>query len=326
MIARYSQVAAALITLALITRWTGTAQAQGSAKKQPPMIMHKLTDNLYEVEGGGGNVVVYTTSAGVVLVDDKNVGDANTDELLGLIKTVSDQPVKYVFITHYHADHIGGNERFVKMGAQLISHVTTAENISGPVWKSVQVFDNDGKFLREQPYNAASAKGDWTPIAPSLVFTDELKLTLGGKEVRARYFGPAHTGGDAFIFFPAERAIAVGDTMRPFCSICIDYHAGGSLISDIKIMDGLLKLPGGHIEGLDDFDIVIPGHGDVSDRAGLLEHRNKLVQMRDLVTKLKHEGKSYGEIAKVMMAEYKWEPEDRNLGQWTFPGMMKELK
>ena len=334
MIARYPRAALASIALASIalvsiTHWTGAsvyAQGTSAKAKQPPMIMHKLTDSLYEIEGAGGNVVVYTTSEGVILVDDKNVGDANTDELLGLIKTVSDKPVKFVFITHYHADHIGGNERFVKLGAQIISHATTAENISGPVWKTVKVFDNDGKFLRDQPYNPASAKGDWTPVAPSMVFTDELRLTLGGKEVRARYLGPAHTGGDSFIFFPAERAIAVGDTMRPFCSICIDYHAGGSLIGDIKIMDGLLKLPGGKIDDLDAFDIVIPGHGDVSDRAGLMEHRNKLVKMRDRVIQLKRAGKTYGEIANVMMAEYQWKPEDRDLGQWTFPGMMKELK
>jgi len=76
----------------------------------------------------------------------------------------------------------------------------------------------------------------------------------------------------------------------------------------------------------DDFDIVIPGHGEVSDRAGLMEHRNKLVKLRDRVISLKHAGKSYSEIAKVMQDEYGWKPEDRDLGQWTFPGMMKELQ
>jgi glyoxylase-like metal-dependent hydrolase (beta-lactamase superfamily II) len=321
MIAKRRQAARVLTLLCAIS-----ALAFGQSNSREPMKLHKLTPSLYMVEGAGGNVVVLTTSEGVVLVDDKNVGDENTNELLALIKTVSDQPVKYVFITHYHADHIGGNERLRKLGAQIISQVTTRDNITGPVWKTTKVYDTEGKFVREQAYNPTSAAGKWSPVAPDLVFTDEMKLVIGGKEVRARYFGPAHTGGDAFVFFPSERALAVGDNMRPFCSICVDYHAGGSLVNYIKVLDGVLGAPGTGVKSLDAFDIVIPGHGDVSNRAGLQEHRNKLVQMRDLVTKLKHEGKSYGEIARVMMTEYKWEPEDRNLGQWTFPGMMKELE
>jgi len=298
--------------------------AQGN---QPPMKINKVTANIYEVDGKGGNVVVYVTGDGVILVDDKNPGEAISAELNSLIKSVTSEPIKYVFITHYHQDHIGGNAQMLKMGAQIISQANTRDYIIGPVWKSVQVFDTEGKFVREQPYNASSTKGEWTPVPPPIVFKEEADVFLGGKEVRARYFGPSHTGGDSYIFFPSERVIAVGDNMRPFCTICVDYHAGGSIVEYIKTLDGLLKIEGGRkIANLDDFDIVIPGHGEVSDRAGLMEHRNKLVKLRDRVISLKHAGKSYSEIAKVMQDEYGWKPEDRDLGQWTFPGMMKELQ
>ena len=320
---RSSRMGRIAVCLSLFLVGTGLyAQAN-----QPPMTINKITPSLYEVDGKGGNVIVYVTGDGVILVDDKNPGKEISAELNKLIKSVTDQPVKYVFITHYHQDHIGGSAQMLEAGAQVISTVNTRDYILGPVWKSVKVFDNSGNFVREQPYNLPSAKGEWTPIGPSVVFTQEMDVFLGGKEVRARYFGPAHTGGDAFIFFPAEKVIAVGDNMRPFCSICVDYHAGGSMIEYIKTLDGLLKLDGGRkIDDLDDFDVVIPGHGDVSNRAGLLEHRNKLVKLRDRVISLKHSGKSYAEIAKVMQEEYGWKPEDRDLGQWTFPGMMNELQ
>ena len=155
---------------------------------QPPMKLNKLTPNLYEIDGKGGNVVVYVTGEGVILVDDKNPGEAITNELLSLIKSVTSEPIKYVFITHYHQDHMGGNGEMLSLGAQIISTVTTRDNIVGPVWKSVQVFDMNGKFLREQPYSPASAKGEWTPVGPPIVFNDEADVFLGGKEVKARFF------------------------------------------------------------------------------------------------------------------------------------------
>jgi cyclase len=322
-----TRTATALFLSAILLFAMSAAYAQNRVKQPPKITVNKVTDSLFELEGEGGNSILYVTSEGAVLVDTKNYGEDITAELMAKIKSVTDQPIKYVFITHYHADHIGGNAKFEQMGIPVISTANTRNYIAGPVWKSVQVFDTHGKFVREQPYNPASANGVWTPMPPTAAFRQEMDVFLGGKEVRVRYFGPSHTGGDAYIFFPQERAIAVGDNMRPFCSICVDYHAGGSMVEYVKTLDGLLKLPGGReIEGLDDFDVVIPGHGDVSNRAGLLEHRNKLVKLRDRVIGLKHEGKSYDEIAKVMMDEYGWKPEDRDLGQWTFPGMMKELK
>jgi glyoxylase-like metal-dependent hydrolase (beta-lactamase superfamily II) len=312
-----SAVAALLVTVAI-------ARPQGRSAEPVKLTVNKVKDGLYEIDGGGGNSVLYVTSEGAILVDAKNLNDAAVDALMEAIRSVTDKPVKYVFITHYHQDHIGGTARFLRMGAQVISTVNTRNYMLGPQWKSVRVFDNNGKFLREQPYYPAE-RG--VPTPPPLVFDREVDVFLGGKEVRARYLGTAHTDGDAFIFFPSERTVAVGDTMKDFDGPFIDYPAGGSIVEYIKTIDGLLKLPGGRkIEGLDDYDVVIPGHGPVSDRAGLLAHRNKLLTLRDTILSMKHAGKSYGDIAAVMASTYGWKPEDRNLGQWTFPGLMKELK
>ncbi len=92
-----------------------------------------------------------------------------------------------------------------------------------------------------------------------VTFTDETSVFLGGKEVRARYFGRGHTNGDAVIYFPALRTIHTGDLMAGTTPL-IDYAGGGSLVEWTKTLDGAMKL---------DFETVIPGHGAVTNKAGL---------------------------------------------------------
>jgi len=74
-----------------------------------------------------------------------------------------------------------------------------------------------------------------------------------------------------------------------------------------------------------DFDTVIPGHGKVTNKAGLLAYRDNVEKLRNRVSGLIREGKSQDDVAKVMTAEYKWAPGSLNL-QWSVPGMMKELR
>lgn len=305
------------------------AAAPAAQNATKPIVLHHVRGNLYALEGKGGNSAFYATGDGVILVDTKNNGADIAEEILDLIRSVTDEPVKYVINTHYHQDHMGNNEYFQSLGAQIISTANAREHVQGPVWQTTRIYDLDGNFVRDEPYSRGTAEGRWRPVAASLVFTDELTIALGGKEVRLRQFGPSHTDGDLFVFFPEERALAVGDNLKnPFCGVCVDYHAGGTLLGYIALLESLLELPGSEqIADLDAFDIVLTGHGDVTtDRAGLLEHRDKLVELRDLVLEAKALGKSYREIAETVAAKYGWKPEDRNLGQWTFPGIMAELQ
>src|SRR5579864_6227884 len=78
---------------------------------QPKLSINKVKDDLYNIEGDGGNVAVYVTGEGVVLVDDKFEQDH--ENIIAKVKSVTDQPVKYVLSTHHHADHSGGNARFL---------------------------------------------------------------------------------------------------------------------------------------------------------------------------------------------------------------------
>jgi cyclase len=238
----------------------------------PPIGIQKLKDDLYVIgvtKGvGGGNVAVEVTGEGVILVDD--MFDRNHDEIIEKLRTVTDKPIKYVLNTHQHEDHSGGNAKMLAMNAELISHRNARANMA----------------LLKMPGLA------------HVTFSNEMSVYLGGKEARAHYYGRGHTGGDAVMEFPAEKVIHTGDLFltfppQPF----IDYAQGGSALEWTKTLDGVLKL---------DFDIAIPGHGPVSDRAGILKFRNEFQAMRDRIQGMLRSGSGKDEISKVLVGDYHW--------------------
>jgi len=96
----------------------------------------------------------------------------------------------------------------------------------------------------------------------------------------------------------------------------IDYAGGGSVVEWTKTLDAALKL---------DFETVIPGHGAVTNKAGLLAYRNNVEKLRTRAAGLVHEGRSQEEIGKVMQAEFGWTATGLQM-QWSLPGMIAELK
>jgi len=272
--------------LFLTLAWIGYTQSPAPAK----LTLNKVKDDLYEIEGDGGNVAVYVTDEGVILIDDKY--DQDHQGIVDQVKSVTSQPIKYIITTHYHADHSGGNTKFLPT-AEIISTAMARTNI-----------------LEHKQSNAPPG------VSPArITFTTETAVFLGGKEVRAIYMGRGHTNGDAVIYFPALRTLHTGDLMAG-TSPLIDYNGGGSIVEWTKTLDQALKL---------DFDTVIPGHGAVTNKAGLLTYRNNVEKLRNRVTGLVHEGKSQDEIAKLMTAEYGWAPGSLQQ-QWSVPGMIAELK
>src|SRR6266404_8355476 len=114
---RMSKRILAIALAALIGAGVATVQAFIS-RPIPQLNIYKVKDDLYNIEGDGGNVAVYVTGEGVILVDDKFEQDH--EGIVAKVKSVTDQPVKYVLSTHHHADHSGGNARFLPT-AEIIS-------------------------------------------------------------------------------------------------------------------------------------------------------------------------------------------------------------
>ncbi len=263
-----------------------SAQAQTKGKAAPAAFnLIKVADDLYDIDGGGaGNVGVYVTDEGVILIDDKF--EQHHDEILANIKKVTDKPVRYVINTHHHGDHTGGNAKFQAENVEILLHANARKNMV------------EGK----------------APGIPRIAFADSAQVVLGGKEVWARHFGRGHTNGDSVVFFPARRVIHTGDLMAG-TSPLIDYSAGGSLADWTKTLDAVLKL---------DFDTVIPGHGAVTNKAGLQAYRDNIAVMQNRIHDLIRQGKTKEDVREFMRKNYNWGDIHDRMG--AVEGVMAEMK
>ena len=273
--------------LALHATWVGATQ---NAKPPGPLRITQVKGELYMVSGEGGNVAVYVTSEGVILVDD--MFDRNHKDILTQVKSVTDKPIRYVLNTHQHDDHAGGDLKMLPI-AEVIAHKNARANL-------VDI---------KQPYYEDTPG---TPIGlPRLTFSDEFSLHLGGKEVRAKYFGRGHTSGDAVIYFPDLKTIHTGDlflartpprggpaqSTPPGVNIYVDYAQGGSFFEWTRTLDGALAL---------DFETVIPGHGPVSTKDEVVRFRSDLETMRTRLAGLVRAGTTKDDLVKVLETDYGW--------------------
>lgn len=233
----------------------GQGRRGGGPPPAPPAIK-QVKPGLYMVTGIGGNSTVRVTSEGIILVDTKNLGEANYNALMEQIKTVSQAPVRYVFITHHHQDHSGNIGPFQAAGAEVIVH--------------------EGLNKALETYKAAQG----TPERSKVTYTTDRTVKVGTASAEARFFGRAHTSGDTWVYFPDVRVIATGDSFVANVPN-VDYPFGGSAVEWVKTLDQVLKW---------DFDTAIPGHGnDPLTKADVQAFRDKLntivTRARELVKK-----------------------------------------
>jgi len=277
-----------VVMFVLQAAWIVSTQTQ---KPPGPLRTEKVKGDLYMISGEGGNVALYATTEGVVLVDD--MFDRNHADILAQVKTVTDRPLKYVINTHQHDDHAGGDLKMLPI-AEVIAHKNVRANLTD----------------LKQPYYEDTPG---TPIGlPRMTFTDELDVHLGGKPVQAFYFGRGHTSGDAVIYFPELKAIHTGDLFLstraggraasgpprpPGVPIYVDYAQGGSFFDWSRTLDGVLKL---------DFDTVIPGHGPVATKADLVKFKADLETMRARLVDLIKKGNTKAQLVKTLEDDYGW--------------------
>jgi len=251
-----------------------------------------LSPTVTMIKGRGGNIAVSAGEDGVFIIDDQM--QPLTDQLLASIRQVSDQPIRFVINTHYHADHVGGNEAIGKGGAVIIAH------------------DNIRVRMNRDEFN--NFMGDTTPAWPKdslpvVTFNDQVTLHLNGEPVSVTHVPHGHTDGDSIVHFPASNVLHMGDIFFNGLYPYIDLDGGGSIQGMIAAVELGMSLADAETQ-------VIAGHGPMSNLEGLTAYHAFLAAARDNVQALIDQGMSLEQaVAANPTAEW-----DETLGKiWITP-------
>jgi len=252
----------------------------------------QLSETVYMLKGRGGNVAISAGEDGVFIIDDQI--EPLTDQLVAAIAEVSQEPIRFVINTHYHGDHVGGNETISGAGAVIVAHDNIRQRMSTDQFSHF--------FGKTTPPFAAAA-------LPVLTFNDQISLHLNGEPATAFHVPRGHTDGDSIIHFPASNVIHMGDIYFEGLYPFIDLDGGGSIQGTIAGVNRALKLA-------NDDTKIIPGHGPLSDLESLRAYRDYLLEACSNVQALIDQDKSLAEIVAAKPTQ-KW---DESLGKtWISP-------
>ena len=251
----------------------GTLQAQGFDDVE--IETQRLTDNVYMLIGQGGNIGVSAGDDGVFIIDDQFA--PLTEKIVAAIRQITSEPVRFVFNTHWHGDHTGGNENLGEAGALIVAHDNVRERMSVE-----QVLERIGRPAATEP---AAPDG----ALPVVTFGGDVSFHINDDLLHAFHVEAAHTDGDAIVHFQRANVVHMGDTFFRDRFPFIDTATGGSI-------DGMIAAAGAALALMDAETQVIPGHGPLSSRNDLTAYRDALRTMRNVVAALKEEGLTLDEI------------------------------
>ena len=256
------------------------AQGREQALKTP-ITTTKLYDNVFLLQGFGGNMALQTGPDGNVLIDSSF--STSVPKLREAIAAVSHDAPDALINTHWHYDHTDGNEGMRAAGYTIFAHQKTRERMSAP--QTIPFFHI------VMPASPAAA-------LPSITFGSSMQAWHNGDSLDMVHFDPAHTDTDIYVHFHKANVLHVGDIWFNGFYPFIDEATGG-------VIGGMIHASEKALAVADSDTKIIPGHGPLGTKGDLEKYHDMLSAVRDKVAALKAAGASEQEaVAKKPTAEF----------------------
>jgi len=225
-----------------------------------------LSNDIYMLTGQGGNIGIYVGEEKVYMIDDQF--ERLSPKIKTAISSITSKPIAFLFNTHMHGDHTGGNMNFNNKATILIAHDNVRSSLSTK--------------LAEKPELGVE-------ILPEITFSEDITLYDADETIIAFHVHNAHTDGDAMIYFTKNNVLHMGDTYFSGRYPYIDLKSGGSVDGYISAHKKALLL-------INDDTKIIPGHGRPSSQKELASYTTMLEIIKTNVLKAIKEGKTLEEV------------------------------
>jgi glyoxylase-like metal-dependent hydrolase (beta-lactamase superfamily II) len=243
---------------------------------QPERDDTEIAPGIHLLTGLGANVLAVTGAQGVLLIDSGSGREA--EAVAALVEGLGVGPVRLTVDTHFHFDHIGGNEALAANGAIIVAHENTRSRMLSE-WRFP-----DSLGLR------MPLVGPYPDVAlPTITVGEAGSMHFGGQNISLLHFPNAHSDADLAVIFRGSNVIHTGDLFGSSFVPPMDTYHGGTIDGWIAAVDELIELT-------DDETKVVPGHGPITDRQALREFRDVLSAGRDRIAEFVSEGKSLDEV------------------------------
>ncbi len=258
------------LQFAIATGVTCFATLAFAQAPNPALSVKKVKDNLYVVEGGGGNSSIIIGQNGVIVVDAKTTlpaGKGVVDE----VGKLTNKPITTVIFTHSDGDHVNGVTAFPK-GLTIIAH------------------ENDKKEI-EQAETAGARGAPPKEYLPNKVVTGTQETdVIDGVKLTLIHVANAHTSGDLAVYLPDEKVVITGDLIGTGDPL-IHREKNGNSEGWIRFVSALTQL---------DADTYVLGHADPETKAQVETNLKNAEAKRSRIAALVKDGKSLDEIKQAL--------------------------
>jgi cyclase len=286
-----------IFTAALGLIVCGTFSIRAAESDNGGLDVVQVRPNFYMIAGAGGNIGVQIGSDGIVLVGAG--AEPVTAQVMAALKSLTKLPIRYVIDVNADPDFVGGNEKLAKSGFTIFTNALGNTGVAGTMTNggAASILAHQSILNRMSARDAKpSYPGDAWPTEAFLQTRKSLRMNDEGIEIL--YQPAAHTNQDTFVLFRRSDVVVAGDVMDTTRFPVIDIANGGSIQGEIDALNKLIDLtiaPTPYIYK-DVGTYVIPGHGRVSEQMEVVDYRDMVVLVRDVVADLIKQGKTLDQI------------------------------
>jgi len=278
------------MALVLVGGYHAEPHAQSPSAGSEVFETVQIRPNVFVIFGAGANITVHTGPDGAILVESGSAPMG--DKVLSAVRALTSLPIRYIINTSSDPDHVGGNDKLAAAGIAINANQQFTGGPSAEVVAREEVLLRMSAPSGEQPPYA-------TALWPTETYTQKVRsMYINDDGVQVMHAPAAHTDGDSLVFFRRVDVIATGDILDLMRFPVIDRSRGGSIQGEIDALNRLLvmAIPAMPLVWKEGRTLIVPGHGRVADHAELVDYRDMVTTIRDIIQSLIDKGRTLDQV------------------------------